>query len=56
MLPCAGDAAVAPASVTKDTAFSRTFQILYKREEIDLQDAFLFKVYVLLDSTRVSDV
>ena len=49
-----GDASVAPACITKDVGYSRTFQILYKREEIDLQDAFLFKVYVLLDSTRVS--
>ncbi|XP_072046325.1 protein FAM135A-like [Amphiura filiformis] len=50
-----GDAAVAPSCITNDVGFSRTFQILYKREEIDLQDAFLFKVYVLLDSTRIEE-
>jgi hypothetical protein len=44
-----------PAFVTDDgqTAVSRTFNIYYKDEEVLLKDVFLFRVHLLIDSTKV---
>ncbi|CDQ90654.1 unnamed protein product [Oncorhynchus mykiss] len=36
------------------TVFSRIFQILYRNEEVNVDDRMLFKVHLLLDGERVS--
>lgn len=47
---------VAPPCVTQDNlAISKTFQILYKKEEVQLDDCILFKVYLLVDSTKIEE-
>ena len=35
------------------TAVTRTFQILYKNEDVTLNDAFVFTLHMLVDSTKV---
>uniref|UniRef100_A0A3P8UYB6 Family with sequence similarity 135 member A n=1 Tax=Cynoglossus semilaevis TaxID=244447 RepID=A0A3P8UYB6_CYNSE len=42
-----------PASVQDDTFCSKTFQILYKNEEVAVNDVILFKVMMLLDEKKV---
>ena len=43
-----------PAQVKEvTTGVSKTFQILYKNEEVTVNDIFLFKVHVLVDSDKV---
>jgi len=44
-----------PALVTPSglTAVSKTFQILYKNEEIVLSDSFIFRLNMLVDSNKV---
>lgn len=44
---------VIPASVQGDVIYSKTFQILYKNEEIVVNDVFIFKVMMLLDEKKV---
>uniref|UniRef100_A0A7N9B054 Family with sequence similarity 135 member A n=1 Tax=Mastacembelus armatus TaxID=205130 RepID=A0A7N9B054_9TELE len=44
-----------PASVQDDVICSKTFQILYKNEEIVVNDVFLFKVMMLLDEKKVDE-
>lgn len=44
---------VLPASVQGDVIYSKTFQILYKNEEIVVNDVFLYKVMMLLDEKKV---
>lgn len=39
-----------------DVICSKTFQILYKNEEVVVNDVLLFKVMMLLDEKKVSDV
>ncbi|XP_070555676.1 protein FAM135A-like [Ptychodera flava] len=39
----------------KEAACSKTFQILYKKEEIQLNDVFLFKIHTLVDSHRIEE-
>ncbi|XP_063968597.1 protein FAM135A-like [Lytechinus pictus] len=47
---------VAPPCITQDNlAISKTFQILYKKEEVQLDDCILFKVYLLVDSTKIEE-
>ena len=41
------------AYTCKNVGVSRTFPIMYKREEVELHDVKLFKVYLLVDSHRV---
>lgn len=43
-----------PASVQDDVICSKTFQILYKNEEVVVNDVLVFKVMMLLDEKRVS--
>lgn len=43
-----------PASVQDDVICSKTFQILYKNEEVVVNDVLLFKVMMLLDEKKVS--
>ncbi|KAJ8248169.1 hypothetical protein GJAV_G00239100 [Gymnothorax javanicus] len=42
-----------PASVHDDVIHSKTFQILYKNEEIALNDVLVFKAKMLLDENKV---
>lgn len=42
-----------PASVQDDVIYSKTFQILYKNEEIVVNDVLIFKVMMLLDEKKV---
>uniref|UniRef100_A0A3P9H4U5 Family with sequence similarity 135 member A n=2 Tax=Oryzias latipes TaxID=8090 RepID=A0A3P9H4U5_ORYLA len=44
-----------PASVQDDVICSKTFQILYKNEEIVVNDVLLFKVTMLLDEKKVEE-
>lgn len=44
-----------PASVQDDVVCSKTFQILYKNEEIVVNDVLVFKVMMLLDVKKVSE-
>ncbi|KAM8841677.1 protein FAM135B isoform 2-T2 [Spinachia spinachia] len=43
------------AGVHDGTAFSRIFQILYRNEEITVNDWLIFKVHLLLDGERVEE-
>jgi len=47
---------ILPSSVAGGVAISKTFQILYRREEIDINDVILFKVHMLVDVNRVCTV
>ncbi|XP_024153033.1 protein FAM135A isoform X2 [Oryzias melastigma] len=44
-----------PASVQDDVICSKTFQILYKNEEVVVNDVLLFKVTMLLDEKKVEE-
>ncbi|KAM7408885.1 hypothetical protein PAMA_002554 [Pampus argenteus] len=44
-----------PASVQDDVISSKTFQILYKNEEVVVNDVLLFKVMMLLDEKKVEE-
>ncbi|MCI4394955.1 hypothetical protein PGIGA_G00174860 [Pangasianodon gigas] len=46
---------VIPASVQGDVIYSKTFQILYKNEEIVVNDVLIFKVMMLLDEKKVEE-
>lgn len=43
-----------PASVHDSFICSKTFQILYKNEEVVLNDVMIFKVKMLLDEKKVN--
>lgn len=49
-----GDCSFSSAGVRDGTVFSRIFQILYRNEEIAVNDCMMFKVHLLLDGERVS--
>lgn len=51
--PFLGSDLAFPASVQDDVISSKTFQILYKNEEIVVNDVLLFKVMMLLDEKKV---
>ncbi|XP_071835909.1 protein FAM135A-like isoform X2 [Apostichopus japonicus] len=42
-----------PAVIQERTGISKTIQILYKNEEVEIGDFFIFKVYVLVDSKKI---
>lgn len=44
---------VIPAAVQGDVIHSKMFQILYKNEEIVVNDVLIFKVMMLLDEKKV---
>ena len=50
---CLFPAFVEPAG-NSCSAITRTFQILYKNEDVTLNDAFVFTLNMLVDSTKVS--
>ena len=44
---------ILPSSVVNGVAFSKVFQILYRKEDIEINDVFLFKVNMLVDILKV---
>lgn len=42
-----------PACIFNDRAVSKTFLIIYKNEEIELDDQFNFKLSVIVDAQNV---
>ena len=44
---------VFPATVINGNAVSKTFQILYRNEDVTLNDIILFKVHALVDAVKV---
>ncbi|XP_068189956.1 protein FAM135B [Antennarius striatus] len=51
----AGESSFSSAGVYDGTGFSRIFQILYRNEEITVNDCIIFKVHLLLDGERVEE-
>ncbi|XP_024864388.1 protein FAM135B isoform X2 [Kryptolebias marmoratus] len=50
-----GECSFSSAGVYDGTIFSRIFQILYRNEEIAVNDCMTFKVHLLLDGERVEE-
>lgn len=50
---CLGSDLAFPASVQDDAICSKTFQILYKNEEVVVNDVLLFKVMMLVEEKKV---
>uniref|UniRef100_UPI003AB047BA protein FAM135B n=1 Tax=Centroberyx gerrardi TaxID=166262 RepID=UPI003AB047BA len=50
-----GECSFSSAGVYDGTVFSRIFQILYRNEEIAVNDCMSFKVHLLLDGERVEE-
>ncbi|XP_063221158.1 protein FAM135A isoform X3 [Bacillus rossius redtenbacheri] len=46
---------VFPACVVNGTGVSKTFQILYRNEEILLDDVIMFRAHILVDSHKIED-
>ena len=44
---------VFPASVINGVAVSKTFQILYRNEDVTINDVIIFKVQMLVDANKV---
>ena len=44
-----------PPSIVDGTAVSKTFQILYRNEEVLLDDVIQYRVHILLDSARLEE-
>ncbi|XP_068431678.1 protein FAM135B [Clinocottus analis] len=51
----AGESSFSSAGVHDGSVFSRIFQILYRNEEITVNDCMIFKVHLLLDGERVEE-
>uniref|UniRef100_A0A8C3DLU9 Family with sequence similarity 135 member B n=1 Tax=Corvus moneduloides TaxID=1196302 RepID=A0A8C3DLU9_CORMO len=51
----AGDSSLCSACVHENNVYSRIFQILYRNEEIILNESMNFRVHLLLDGERVED-
>lgn len=51
---CTGSELVFPACVVNGTGVSKTFQILYRNEEVALDDTIMFRAHILVDSHKVS--
>uniref|UniRef100_A0A672GZS5 Family with sequence similarity 135 member B n=1 Tax=Salarias fasciatus TaxID=181472 RepID=A0A672GZS5_SALFA len=50
-----GESSFSSAGVYDGAVFSRIFQILYRNEEIAVNDCMIFKVHLLLDGERVEE-
>nr|CAD7447481.1 unnamed protein product [Timema bartmani] len=50
-----GTELVFPACVVNGTGVSKTFQILYRNEEVLLNDVIMFRVHILVDSHKFQD-
>lgn len=48
-----GTGLVFPACVVNGAAVSKTFQILYRNEEVHLDDHVLFKLHLIVDAHKV---
>lgn len=48
-----GSELVFPACVVNGTGVSKTFQILYRNEEVALDDTIMFRAHILVDSHKV---
>ena len=46
---------VFPACVINRTAVSRTIQILYRNEEVTLNDVIHFRIHAIVESGKVRD-
>ncbi|RZF40574.1 hypothetical protein LSTR_LSTR013288 [Laodelphax striatellus] len=46
---------VFPACVVNGTGVSKTFQILYRNEEVCLDDAIMFRAHLLVDSHKIEE-
>ncbi|KAG2467287.1 protein FAM135A isoform X1 [Polypterus senegalus] len=55
LLRAAGPELAFPASVHDSVICSKTFQILYKNEEIIVNDVMIFKVKMLLDEKKIEE-
>lgn len=44
-----------PACTNDNVGISKTFQILYRNEEVLLDDAISFRAHILVDSHRIED-
>ncbi|XP_014289296.1 protein FAM135A isoform X2 [Halyomorpha halys] len=44
-----------PACILNGVGVSRTFQILYRNEEVSLDDTVLFRVHILVDSHKIEE-
>lgn len=44
-----------PACVVNGTGVSKTFQILYRNEEVLLDDVIMFRAHILVDSHKIED-
>ncbi|XP_014740553.1 PREDICTED: protein FAM135B [Sturnus vulgaris] len=51
----AGDSSLCSACIHENNVYSRIFQILYRNEEIVLNESMNFRVHLLLDGERVED-
>ncbi|KAL8181633.1 UNVERIFIED_CONTAM: hypothetical protein K2H54_013839 [Gekko kuhli] len=50
-----GDSILSSACVRENSVYSRVFQILYRNEEIVINECMNFKVHLLLDGERVEE-
>lgn len=48
-----GKDGLVPASVENNAGISKTFRIIYRNEEITLDDIIVFRAHVLVDSNKV---
>ncbi|GAB1598325.1 protein FAM135A-like isoform X5 [Argonauta hians] len=46
---------VLPATIINGVAISKTFQILYRNEDVVVNDIILFRIHVLVDSSKVNE-
>lgn len=53
LCPTSGECSFSSAGVYDGTVFSHIFQILYRNEEIVVNDCMIFKVHLLLDGEKV---
>ncbi|XP_065224956.1 protein FAM135A isoform X2 [Planococcus citri] len=53
---CDRDEGLVPASVENNAGISKTFRIIYRNEEITLDDIIVFRVHVLVDSNKIEDI
>ncbi|XP_060077402.1 protein FAM135A-like [Ylistrum balloti] len=49
------DVLVLPACVVNGTAYSKTFQILYRNEDVPINDLVLYRLHTLVDSSKIEE-
>uniref|UniRef100_A0A3B5LL15 DUF676 domain-containing protein n=1 Tax=Xiphophorus couchianus TaxID=32473 RepID=A0A3B5LL15_9TELE len=55
LCPTPGECSFSSTGVYNGSVFSRIVQILYRNEEIDVNDCMIFKVHLLLDGERLEE-